>query len=102
MLKLGLHPAKLDISRINSGHVEFRPEESSLGVKKVCMIMYDFFFNFAFYKFRFQYLHSLMALTSTELDCQKNQKRLDASTMALEALRNVIKNNSGKLLFVSG
>ena len=62
--------------------------------------MYDFFFPF--YNFRFQYLHSLMALTSTELDCQKNQKRLDASTMALEALRNVIKNNSGKLLVNSG
>lgn len=42
-----------------------------------------------------QYLHSLMALTSTELDFKKNQKRLDTSTMALEALRNVIKNNPG-------
>ena len=36
-----------------------------------------------------------MALTSTELDFKKNQKRLDTSTMALEALRNVIKNNPG-------
>ena len=36
-----------------------------------------------------------MALTATELDLKKNQKRLDASVMALEALRNVIKNNSG-------
>lgn len=47
------------------------------------------------YLFRSQYLHSLMALTATDLDLQKNQKRLDASVMALEALRNVIKNNSG-------
>lgn len=47
------------------------------------------------YLFRFQYLHSLMALTATELDLKKNQKRLDASVMALEALRNVIKNNAG-------
>ena len=39
-----------------------------------------------------------MALTATELDLKKNQKRLDASVMALEALRNVIKNNSGKNL----
>ena len=94
MLKIGSHPAELDISRVNSGDVECRLEESCLGVKKVvllCMI-----FLLLFYNFRFQYLHSLMALTSTELDCQKNQKRLDASTMALEALRNVIKNNSGK------
>ena len=36
-----------------------------------------------------------MALTATELDLKKHQKRLDASVMALEALRNVIKNNSG-------
>ena len=45
--------------------------------------------------FRSQYLHSLMALTATDLDLKKNQKRLDGSVMALEALRNVIKNNSG-------
>lgn len=52
--------------------------------------------NFYFeYLFRFQYLHSLMALTATDLDLKKNQKRLDASVGALEALRNVIKNNSG-------
>ena len=52
--------------------------------------------NFYFgYLFRSQYLHSLMALTATELDLKKHQKRLDASVMALEALRNVIKNNSG-------
>ena len=44
----------------------------------------------------FQYLHSLMALMATDLDFKKNQKRLDTSTMALEALRNVIKNNPGK------
>lgn len=36
-----------------------------------------------------------MALTASELDLKKNQKRLDASVMALEALRNVIKNNAG-------
>ncbi|KAK2561616.1 DnaJ-like protein subfamily C member 13 [Acropora cervicornis] len=42
-----------------------------------------------------QYLHSLMALMATDLDFKKNQKRLDTSTMALEALRNVIKNNPG-------
>lgn len=42
-----------------------------------------------------QYLHSVMALTASELDLKKNQKRLDASVMALEALRNVIKNNAG-------
>lgn len=45
---------------------------------------------------RSQYLHSLMALMATDLDFKKNQKRLDTSTMALEALRNVIKNNPGK------
>lgn len=44
---------------------------------------------------RSQYLHSVMALTASELDLKKNQKRLDASVMALEALRNVIKNNAG-------
>ena len=43
MLKIGLQPAEFDISRINSENVEFRPEESWLGVKKLCMIMYDFF-----------------------------------------------------------
>ena len=36
-----------------------------------------------------------MALTATELDLKTNQKRLDSSVMALEALRNVIKNNAG-------
>lgn len=38
-----------------------------------------------------------MALTATELDLKTNQKRLDSSVMALEALRNVIKNNAGTL-----
>ena len=46
MLKIGSHPAELDISRVNSGDVEFRPEESCLEEKKVRMIMYDFFLNF--------------------------------------------------------
>ena len=39
-----------------------------------------------------------MALTAKELDAKKNQKRLDTSTMALEALRNVIKNNPGRIV----
>ena len=44
MLKTGSHPAELDISRVNSGDVEFRPEECCLGEKKVRMIICDFFF----------------------------------------------------------
>eukprot|EP00795_Rhopilema_esculentum_P013369 gene13369-4225_t len=45
-----------------------------------------------------QYLHSLMALTSSEIDTSKtsgHRDRLDKIRMALEALRNVIKNSPG-------
>ncbi|KAK3742179.1 hypothetical protein QZH41_012074 [Actinostola sp. cb2023] len=42
-----------------------------------------------------QYLHSLMALTASELDAKANKERLSHAGMALEALRNVIKNNPG-------
>ena len=37
-----------------------------------------------------------MALTSKELDTNLNKKRLEHAGMALEALRNVIKNNPGE------
>eukprot|EP00794_Sanderia_malayensis_P017835 gene17835-19618_t len=45
-----------------------------------------------------QYLHSLMALTSSEIDTSKtsgHRDRLDKIGMALEALRNVIKSSPG-------
>lgn len=45
-----------------------------------------------------QYLHSLMALTSTDIDTSKTSQhnsRLQKIGMALEALRNVIKGNPG-------
>ena len=37
-----------------------------------------------------------MAVTAKELDTNLNKKRLENAGMALEALRNVIKNNPGK------
>jgi len=36
-----------------------------------------------------------MALTAKELDAKANKERLSYAGMALEALRNVIKNNPG-------
>ncbi|XP_033101582.1 dnaJ homolog subfamily C member 13-like isoform X2 [Anneissia japonica] len=45
-----------------------------------------------------QYLHSLMALTSKDVDTSKTSQqasKLSNSEMALEGLRNVIKNNPG-------
>lgn len=45
-----------------------------------------------------QYLHSLMALTASDIDTSKSSahmSRLEKIGMALEALRNVIKGNSG-------
>ena len=46
----------------------------------------------------FQYLHSLMALTSSEIDTSKtggHRDRLEKIGMSLEALRNVIKASPG-------
>ena len=43
-----------------------------------------------------QYLHSLMALTASNIDTSKSSDRLGAVEQALEALRNVIKSNPGK------
>ena len=48
-----------------------------------------------------QYLHSLMALTASDIDTSKTSQhtaRLDKIGMALEALRNVIKGNPGEWL----
>jgi len=48
--------------------------------------------------FVIQYLHSLMALTASDIDTSKTSQhntRLEKIGMALEALRNVIKTNPG-------
>lgn len=42
-----------------------------------------------------QYLHSLMALTAAKVGVNKNIERLKNVEMALEALKNVIRNNPG-------
>lgn len=43
-----------------------------------------------------QYLHTLLALTQTnKVESQQHAQRLHWAEMALEALRNVIKNNPG-------
>ena len=42
-----------------------------------------------------QYLHSLMALRKQDVQAMGNKERLNNVQMALEALRNVIRNNPG-------
>ncbi len=43
-----------------------------------------------------QYLHTLLAMTQTnKVESQQHAQRLRRAEMALEALRNVIKNNPG-------
>lgn len=45
-----------------------------------------------------EYLHSLMALTAGDVDTStsgQQAERLKSCTMALEALRNVLRSNSG-------
>ena len=45
-----------------------------------------------------QYLHSLMALKRADVAANTNHKRLLDVQMALEALRNVLRNNPGTFL----
>lgn len=45
-----------------------------------------------------QYLYSLMTLAASGVKTETNQTRLANVEMALEALRNVIRNNPGMLL----
>lgn len=44
-----------------------------------------------------QYLHSLMTLQSSGVKTETNPARLQDVEMALEALRNVVKNNPGSI-----
>lgn len=45
-----------------------------------------------------QYLHTLLAMSqSNKVESQQHAERLRFAEMALEALRNVIKNNPGEI-----
>lgn len=49
-----------------------------------------------------QYLHTLLAMSqSNKVESQAHAERLRFAEMALEALRNVIKNNPGGLMYSS-